>query len=214
MPIRKLKCSLLRAWSRDRPLARDAPARRGTSGSVDRARAAVLFGLGNNVPRNVVDRTWAGTGRLLADHTGDRRNTCYWSCHASGGTRDARLGLRQARSTGRRTKLPGRGRTDHRDDRRTAGRGCVAFVARRFAECHGRSIRGGAELSPGNRGSKAPELKVLRIADIDQLARLWCKQDRRAEARDLLAAIYGWFTEGFDAPDLKEAKALLDELAA
>ena len=45
------------------------------------------------------------------------------------------------------------------------------------------------------------------------LARLWCKQDKRTEARDLLASIYGWFTEGFDTPDLKEAKALLDDLA-
>jgi predicted ATPase len=45
------------------------------------------------------------------------------------------------------------------------------------------------------------------------LARLWGEQGRRAEARDLLAPIYGWFTEGFDTADLKEAKALLDELA-
>jgi predicted ATPase len=43
------------------------------------------------------------------------------------------------------------------------------------------------------------------------LARLWCKQDRRDEVRNLLAPLYGWFTEGFDAPDLKEAKALLEE---
>jgi hypothetical protein len=41
---------------------------------------------------------------------------------------------------------------------------------------------------------------------------LWHNQGRCAEARDLLAPIYGWFTEGFDAPVLKEAKALLDEL--
>ena len=46
------------------------------------------------------------------------------------------------------------------------------------------------------------------------LARLWGEQSRRAEAVDLLAPIYGWFTEGFDTPDLKEAKALLDELGA
>ena len=45
------------------------------------------------------------------------------------------------------------------------------------------------------------------------LARLWRDQDKRAEARDLLAPIYGWFTEGFDTLDLKEAKALLDELS-
>jgi predicted ATPase len=45
------------------------------------------------------------------------------------------------------------------------------------------------------------------------LARVWRGQDRRADARDLLGPIYAWFTEGFDAPDLKDAKALLDELA-
>jgi tetratricopeptide (TPR) repeat protein len=44
------------------------------------------------------------------------------------------------------------------------------------------------------------------------LARLLAKQDRRSEARALLATIYNWFTEGFDTPDLKDAKALLDEL--
>jgi class 3 adenylate cyclase/predicted ATPase len=45
------------------------------------------------------------------------------------------------------------------------------------------------------------------------LARLWRDGGRRAEARDLLAPVYGWFTEGFDTPDLKDAKALLDELS-
>ena len=45
------------------------------------------------------------------------------------------------------------------------------------------------------------------------LARLWCNQGKRTEARDLLTPIYGWFTEGFDTLDLKQAKALLDELA-
>ena len=44
------------------------------------------------------------------------------------------------------------------------------------------------------------------------LARLCRDQGRRAEARDQLAPVYGWFTEGFGTPDLKEAKALLDEL--
>jgi predicted ATPase len=44
------------------------------------------------------------------------------------------------------------------------------------------------------------------------LARLWCDQGKRDEARNLLAPVYGWFTEGFDTRDLKEAKALLEEL--
>jgi predicted ATPase len=44
------------------------------------------------------------------------------------------------------------------------------------------------------------------------LARLWRDQGKRTEAHDLLAPVYGWFTEGFDTLDLKEAKKLLDEL--
>jgi predicted ATPase len=44
------------------------------------------------------------------------------------------------------------------------------------------------------------------------LARLWGEKERRAEAHDLLAPLYGWFTEGFGTADLKEAKTLLDEL--
>jgi predicted ATPase len=45
------------------------------------------------------------------------------------------------------------------------------------------------------------------------MARLWRDQGKRYEARELLAPVYGWFTEGFDTLDLKQAKALLDELA-
>jgi predicted ATPase len=51
----------------------------------------------------------------------------------------------------------------------------------------------------------------LRAAS--SLARLWVETDRKDEARNLLAPIYGWFSEGFDTLDLKGAKALLDELA-
>jgi predicted ATPase len=46
------------------------------------------------------------------------------------------------------------------------------------------------------------------------LARLWRDQGKVQQARELLAPVYGWFTEGFDTRDLKEAKALLEELAA
>ena len=45
------------------------------------------------------------------------------------------------------------------------------------------------------------------------LARLWGEQGRRTEASELLAPIYGWFTEGFDTADLKDAKALIENLA-
>jgi class 3 adenylate cyclase/predicted ATPase len=56
------------------------------------------------------------------------------------------------------------------------------------------------------------EAKMWELRAAASLARLWCDQGRRAEAGDLLAPVYGWFTEGFDTPDLKDAKALLDEL--
>ena len=59
-----------------------------------------------------------------------------------------------------------------------------------------------------NRSAKAWELRAAT-----SLARLWRDQRKRAEARGLLAPVYGWFTEGFDTQDLKEAKALFDELA-
>jgi len=57
-------------------------------------------------------------------------------------------------------------------------------------------------------GTRGYELRAAT-----SLARLWNKQGRRDEARDLLAPLYGWFTEGFDTADLKDAKALLHELA-
>ena len=55
--------------------------------------------------------------------------------------------------------------------------------------------------------AKSWELRAAR-----SLARLWQSRGKQAEARELLAPIYGWFTEGFDTADLQEAKALLDEL--
>jgi len=55
--------------------------------------------------------------------------------------------------------------------------------------------------------------KSLELRAATSLARLRRDQGKRTEARDLLAPIYGWFTEGFDTPVLQDAKALLDELA-
>ncbi len=62
-----------------------------------------------------------------------------------------------------------------------------------------------------NARSQSAKLWELRAAT--RLARLWHSQDKTTEASDLLTPIYDWFTEGFDTADLKEAKALLDELS-
>src|SRR5262249_53266520 len=80
--------------------------------------------------------------------------------------------------------------------------------------------------SPGPHAAKAETYfsRALAVARQQQakswelraamsMARLWRDQGKRDEARDLLALVYGWFTEGFDTRDLKEAKALLEELA-
>ena len=61
--------------------------------------------------------------------------------------------------------------------------------------------------------AREQEAKLWELRAVMSLARLQRDQGRRAEARDLLAPVYGWFTEGFDTADLKEAKRLLDELA-
>jgi predicted ATPase len=54
--------------------------------------------------------------------------------------------------------------------------------------------------------------KLFQLRASVSLARLWRDQGKHVEARDLLGPVYNWFTEGFDAPDLKDARALLDEL--
>ena len=60
--------------------------------------------------------------------------------------------------------------------------------------------------------ARGQQAKSLELRAAMRMARLLRDQGKREEARDLLAPVYGWFTEGFDTLDLKAAKALLDEL--
>jgi predicted ATPase len=62
--------------------------------------------------------------------------------------------------------------------------------------------------------ARKQQAKSWELRAAMSMARLWRDQGKRDAARDLLAPVYGWFTEGFDTLDLKEAKALLDELHA
>jgi predicted ATPase len=108
----------------------------------------------------------------------------------------------------------------------------LAVVARalrgveRWWEAETHRVRGELLLaqSAGNRGegeacfARALEIarrqgaRSLELRAATSLARLWGEDRRRGEARDLLAPVYGWFGEGFDTPDLRDARALLDEL--
>ena len=60
--------------------------------------------------------------------------------------------------------------------------------------------------------SRSQQARSLELRAAMSLTRLWQQQGKTDEAHDLLAPIYDWFTEGFDTQDLKDAKALLDEL--
>jgi predicted ATPase len=60
--------------------------------------------------------------------------------------------------------------------------------------------------------AKRQSAKLWELRAAASLARLWCDQGKRTAARDLLAPVYCWFTEGFDTPVLQDAKALLDQL--
>jgi predicted ATPase len=61
--------------------------------------------------------------------------------------------------------------------------------------------------------ARSQQAKSLELRAATSLARLWRDQGKCAEARDLLAPVYGWFTEGFDTSDLKDARTLLEHLS-
>jgi predicted ATPase len=84
--------------------------------------------------------------------------------------------------------------------------GTVLFAENKLDE-------GQASLQQAIHIAQAQQAKSLELRAAVSLARLWGEQGRRAEARELLAPVYGWFAEGFDTADLKDAKTLLAELA-
>jgi predicted ATPase len=107
------------------------------------------------------------------------------------------IGLEKAETTGERCNEP--------ELHRLRGAWLAAHHPERRAEaedCHRRAIA----------VAHAQQAKLYELRAATGLARLWRDGGRHGDARDLLAPIYGWFTEGFDAPDLRAAKATLDGL--
>ena len=76
-----------------------------------------------------------------------------------------------------------------------------------------KDIEGGRLFRKALDVARRQSAKSWELRAATSLARLWQQQGRKEEARELLAPVYEWFTEGFDTRDLKDAKALLDELA-
>jgi predicted ATPase len=99
-----------------------------------------------------------------------------------------------------------RRRTDGTDPRR-CGRGATFWRRSAIAPGAATGYREAIAIA------QQQNAKLWELRAATSLARLWRDQGKRTEARDLLAPIYGWFTEGFDTPVLKEARALLDDLA-
>ncbi len=103
-----------------------------------------------------------------------------------------------------------RGRPDRRavlGGRAAAPQGPTA-PASRSGEC----TRRRGLLSPGDRIARAQKARSWELRAATSLARLWRDQGKPDDARELLASVYDWFTEGFETADLIDAKALLDEL--
>ena len=86
--------------------------------------------------------------------------------------------------------------------------------SRPFCSCDGRRVSPRYLSALGRyKTARQQQAKSFELRAATSLVRLWQQQGKRQEAHDLLAPVYGWFTEGFDTADLQEAKALLDELA-
>jgi predicted ATPase len=121
------------------------------------------------------------------------------------------------------------GKTDQFDialDLLTEAESVIEATGERFIETELHRSRGDLLLATGDQGAaeksyhralalarqQSAKFNEIRVAT--NLARLWRDQGKPAEAGDLLAPVYNWFTEGFDTPVLQDAKALLDELRA
>jgi hypothetical protein len=82
------------------------------------------------------------------------------------------------------------------------------------AELHEDGITAEASFRDAIAVASKQQAKLFELRASTSLSRLWCDRGKRTEARDLLAPVYSWFTEGFDTLDLKEARALLNELTS
>jgi predicted ATPase len=102
------------------------------------------------------------------------------------------------------------------DVNRTGARWCEAELTRQVGEAHrSKGDRDAAEchFAQAIEIARGQSAKMFELRAAVSLARLWSEQGKRAEARELLAPTYEWFTEGFNLRDLKEAKALLSDLS-
>jgi predicted ATPase len=172
---------------------------------------------------------WLGVGNIL-------RGWCLASMNASEGMRLLLQGIAQVAATGCSTIFPFflaasadvhgvAGQPQKGLELVSEAIKLIETTQERWAEAEIFRVRGTLLLSMhepaaaedsyrcGLEVARTQSAKFWELRAAIDLARLWRDQDKCTEARDVLAPVYGWFTEGFDTLDLKEAKALLDALA-
>ena len=188
--------------------------RRAAIGARARASHAVVARAGDDVPRLCPGRPRPPTEGIaelrtgLADWNGDRGALHgYPVARLHGGSPHSGPPVR------RRARRVGSGDRDRRRDRRVLLSGGAVPAAGRRPGADRRRRRRGVVASAGDRYRPQPAGEIAGAARRDQSRSAVARPGRRAEAHDLLAPVYGWFTEGFDTADLADAKALLDELA-
>ena len=165
-------------------------------------RGWALAGSGQTAAGNCAARGWRG--RIPRDRGG---GGCALLSHIA----------RRRRGQGERA---GRGAGPSRRGRAADGRDEDRWAEAELHRVRGELLRAGHDPAGAERCfcraidiAQQQSAKFWELRAAISLARLWREQGKRDAARDLLAPIYGWFTEGFDTPVLKEAKALLDTLA-
>ena len=99
-------------------------------------------------------------------------------------------------------QVQGKSKTSQDKSRTSQNKSGVRSPKSEAEECFGQAI----EIA------RRQQAKSLELRAVMSLSRLWQSQGKKEEARQMLEEIYGWFTEGFDTADLKEAKTLLEEL--
>ena len=172
-------------------------------GSVLVYRGAARFGIGER-PQGLAEMS---RGVALWQQTSGRLHVTQWISEfvacllQDGNTDEADHALRDAEEIIDKTEE----RSHFPEIRRLRGRLC---------QLRGDSDQAGDYYQRALEWSRPRKAKLFELRAATSLACLWRDQGKRTEARDLLAPVYAWFTEGFDAPDLAEAKALLTELAA
>lgn len=149
----------------------------------------------------------------MQDHVDQRLRMGTWQTYYDILIPDAHLRLGQVEAAMAAAR-EGLTRAERRGERLR-----VAELHRLRAACHlagSGDDRGAAEaaLQAALTVARQQGARMWELRASCDLARLWAEQGERQKAHELLAPVYGWFTEGFDTPDLKAAKVLLDELSA